>query len=973
MKKHICKVLVPLFSIICMICLIICLSACNDGKAHKHSYGNWEITAPTNDVTGNAIKTCKTCKEGTDGHQVKVTLPVLSDTNYTKTEDTATCAGNGEIIYTIVIDNETIVFTIETLAKEHSFDESFWLGDGLTHWYGTTCGHDVKGSEGPCVDENEDSKCDICGYPVHQHTYVWNGDDNEHWLEPNCGHTTAIKDKGPHIDSNNNDLCDICNRLVKHTHKYSDEWTFNESKHWHAPTCIDTKDGKDEAEHSFEDGVCECGVKEIEADAYKILKEKTDMQESFTSWLDSIKANGVINITVTESGDVIYAYSDGTTEAAYVAERTVKVKAVSSGEGVANVWVMLTLYKDGAYQEIKGRLALGIAETDENGIAEITFTPVSGYSSNSVDYRVRLAEKKDIAAYLGKSEENTPKPIPNRYTAIGNSDTYISVEVSENAVLDDIAGQFSFNFSKGWNAYEQFTLPYARYYEKPYEGIDLRETGKTYEFTASGENLFDYFYFTPSNRYSFASADGSFTPDQLAVIVENFQKAASGIYKIHFTVVGNANVTLYYWNEGGVNMGAYHVTNADGTPSDEYITSISGGTADEGKYTGGNFVNVKVTPANGLREYQFGIKSDAAVKIIFTVERVGDYVIEDNPTITVGDNNKITLLGNGEITALELQDVPGGYYYLTINTPDEIEKRSGLFSAYVDPSCVSSVWDGISQFKGIIDIPTGTPSLYICNYYSAEGEEFITVSVNISVYEQPVVKLGEEISVPISGMGRGSGIEIPLDESVTSGKYYFELTLSGGQALSGASWYVRVLVGDNDYSFSLPVSTTSSEKISAYIDVNAGNTMSIYILNKNNDGKYTSAIINGKLKLTESGWTSVQLDTVANANFDTIGSKYSEKYFIFTAPKSGTYKLSLTLINAAEIEDNYDLYYLQVENSDNGDIIVDRGTPAQSGILNTQASGTFELKGGETIILKFHRLMSLALLNIDFHIEYVNE
>ena len=787
--------------------------------------------------------------------------------------------------------------------------------------------------------------------------------------EPNGG--DGGNDTHDHFDEDEDELCDECGADL-HVHKFSKDWTFNENRHWHIATCKHFIERSDYAYHNFVGGVCECGVKKSEVEVYALYKNSPEYDEEgmfFVEWLDWLKDNGIISVEYTESGDGIYHYEDRD-EVHFVGERTVKVKAESGGEPLADVWFMVSLYIGSSYYSVGGTIALGIAKTDASGIAQITFSPVGGYSSSRIEYRIRVALSADIAIALGINEDEA-KAIPNRYEVSSRGFEYVAYEVSENSSSEDIAATVNFTFSKGWNAYEQFTLPYARYYEKPYEGEGLKETGTTYEFTTSGENLFDYFYFTPSNRYSFASADGSFTPDQLAVIVENFQKAASGIYKIHFAVQGNANVTLYYWNEGGVNLGAYHVTNADGTPSDEYITSISGGTADEGKYTGGNFVNVKVTPANGLREFQFGIKSDAAVKIIFTVERVGDYVIEENDPITVGDNNNITLLGNGEITTLELQDVPAGYYYLTINTPDDVEKRSGLFSAYVDPSCVSSLWDGISQFKGIIEIPTGTPFLYICNYYSAEDEEFITVSVNLSVYEQPVVKLGEEISVPISGMGLGNGIEISLDESVTSGKYYFELTLAGGQALSGASWYVRVLVGDNDYSFSLPIGTSSSELISAYIDVNAGDKLSIFILSKG-DGKYSSAIVSGMLKLT--AFNTVALGEKVSTEL--YGSDNYYKEYTFVAFQAGTYKLTITQTNEPELYNSLfgytTLAALEVTNATTSEII-----KAGSAFSDTDpenftltATATFELQEGEDMILYF-RSYHRNHLNFDFTIEYV--
>lgn len=1100
MKKHIYKLLVPIFALISMVCLVLGLTACNNGdESHEHTYGNWEITAPTADVTGSAIKTCTTCKEGEDGHYVIVTLPVLSDSNYNKSNDTATCTeggtaeysitiqgetftftaetsekghtfdtskwekdesghwhaatcehtaltdsfaehfdnnndfecdvcgypldgahvhsyGNwqitkptdtnvgsavkicstceedeeghtitvtlpvlgdenyiksadsatceagGEITYSISVDNETISFVIETSAKGHSFDEDFWLGDGFTHWHSSTCGHDIKGDEAPCIDENGDFICDVCGYPIHQHSYVWNGNDTEHWLEPTCGDTTEIKDKEPHIDVDNDDMCDTCGRLLPHTHKYSEKWTYDENSHWHAPICTDTTVGADEAVHTFKNGVCECGAIEAETNAYKILIEKTDLQDEFVEWLNAIKATGVTNVTATESGDVIYVYGDGTTEAAYVAERTVKVKAAtSSGDGVAHVWVMVSLFEDFAYQEVNGSYALGMAETDENGVAEIAFTPVSGYTSNNVSYRVRLAEQKDIAAYLGISEESAPKPIPNRYSASGSSDNFIAVEVSENATSDDITGQFSFSFSKGWNAYETFTLPYARYFEDPMdEESAVKEVNSTFEFSTSGSDLFDYFYFVPSNNYSFASADSTYTPDQLAVIEKNFALAASGIYKIYFTVEGNANVTLYYWNEGGVNMGAYHVTKADGTPSDDYITSISGGTAGSGKYTGGNYVEVVIEPENGLRSFQFGLICDTVCKVTITVERVGDYEVDDTVyELKIGSTSNITLAAYGSVTPFTLVDVPEGLYSLMLlPSSSSVTNQAGLISAYTTEKSKSCLWlNGI--YSGIIRISAGDKKLYIVN----ESVE-IVVTIRLETYEIPTLKADETAFLPASSSNTavtGEPFEIPLDQSVTSGTYLAEITFFGNK-VTGSGYTASLIVGNVEYKLTRDSKTTI---YSAYIQITANDTIKIL----NSTSFYSSIIAQVKL----ISFPNVNQGEEISASFNELTRFYS-----FTATQGGTYRLTITQTNEPEyLNDLFGYIALNVLNITNvfKDEVIKVGSQfgtTDPNDIPTEISITFTLEENESMLLCFKNVFPEFHIDINFKIEYVN-
>lgn len=885
------------------------------------------------------------------------------------------------VFFGVLLCSLCLIFGIAACSNGehvHTFS-SEWKSNATIHWHAATCIHAGERSEQGEHNFNNQGKCTVCGYQSteeHEHTFAgaWLFDGAEgHYRLATC-HPEVKSELEPHVDENEDDICDVCDYdmsndvgSTEHEHTFAEEWTFNEAKHWHNATCEHFTERIYYADHVFIQGVCPCGVKESQVKVYELYKNSPEYDLYFPQWLDWLAENGITSVEYTESGDGIYHYADGTQEVRFLGSRTIKVKAQSDGEPLSDVWFMVTLFTNNEYYQTNGTMALGIAKTDESGIAEIAFNPVGGYSSVTVQYRIRVALAADVAIALGIKEENA-KPIPNRYEVSGTNSEYIAYEVSENSNAEDIAATVNFKFSKGWNAYEQFTLPYARYYEKPYEGEDLKETGTTYEFTTSGENLFDYFYFTPSNKYSFASADGSFTPEQLAVIVENFQKAASGIYKIYFTYEGNANVTLYYWNEGGVNMRAYHQTKPDGTPSDDYITSISGGTAGNGKYTGGNFVNVTVTPANGLREFQFGIISDAAVKITFTVERVSDYVIETNGSITLGDNNNITLLGNGEVTALTLKNVPAGYYFLTVNTTETAAKQSGMFSAYVDVKDTAPLWDG-SQIKGIINIPEGTEVLYIVNYHTADT---LKVSINLTTYQPPVVKEGEEITVPISGIKDIKRV-IYFDESVTSGTYKLELTLSGGQALSGALWYVRVVVGDNDYSIFLPTSTNYSELVTEYISVNKGDTLSIYILGKKTDSNYISSAVNGKLKLTAFPFIEQGVTVSTELSRD----EGTSKEYVFIATREGTYNLSIIQTNEPELLNDWfgytTLTVLKVTNSLTDGVIKDYNLEGETDIneCNKSCSTTFTLQEGETAVLKFTNMHNNNHLNIEFTIEFV--
>ena len=111
----------------------------------------------------------------------------------------------------------------------------------------------------------------------HAHTFAteWSKDNDYHWHAATCEHTTEVNDKAEHswdlgeITKQPTEeeygektfKCSVCEATkieqvekLAHTHKFSDEWTSNNTHHWHASTCgHDVKDG--EAEHDWNNGV----------------------------------------------------------------------------------------------------------------------------------------------------------------------------------------------------------------------------------------------------------------------------------------------------------------------------------------------------------------------------------------------------------------------------------------------------------------------------------------------------------------------------------------------------------------------------------------------------------------------------------------------------------------------------------------------------------------------------------------------
>ena len=95
----------------------------------------------------------------------------------------------------------------------HTFSED-WESDATNHWHAATCEHgEEKSALAKHKDEDEDGKCDVCAYEVgHTHTYAedWSKDDTHHWHAATCTHTDEVADKGLHEDAAADGTCDVC-------------------------------------------------------------------------------------------------------------------------------------------------------------------------------------------------------------------------------------------------------------------------------------------------------------------------------------------------------------------------------------------------------------------------------------------------------------------------------------------------------------------------------------------------------------------------------------------------------------------------------------------------------------------------------------------------------------------------------------------------------------------------------------------
>lgn len=189
---------------------------------HVHTFGEWAVTKKaTESEEGERQRTCSACK---------------------------------------YVEKETIA----KLEHVHRFGsltvikEATELEDGLGERTCSSCGYVEK--------------VPICALNhTHKFATEWTSDGTNHWHVAVCGHAAEISDKEEHKwneeiiktatcteDGEKKLVCAVCDRTKTEVipptgHSFSEEWTSNETKHWHVATCGDTEEISDESVHSFGD------------------------------------------------------------------------------------------------------------------------------------------------------------------------------------------------------------------------------------------------------------------------------------------------------------------------------------------------------------------------------------------------------------------------------------------------------------------------------------------------------------------------------------------------------------------------------------------------------------------------------------------------------------------------------------------------------------------------------------------------
>ncbi len=241
MKK---KIIILIMAVVCAFCGTVAFAACDlfesgngntekppegqqpetppkdeeDGKEeekpHEHEY-KLVIEKPTATAAGSATDKCA-CGE-IDG---TVVLPVLTDSRYIKSADTATCSKAGTVSYKITINKVEYRFNVATPATgAHEYSEGV-----------CECG---------AVDPN---------YEPHEHSYTAKSDESGHWTECACGAKTAVK-----------------------AHSY----TYASDNDYHWQVCSVGKETTDKVEHSYADGKCVCGKADPHEHSYTAKSDES--------------------------------------------------------------------------------------------------------------------------------------------------------------------------------------------------------------------------------------------------------------------------------------------------------------------------------------------------------------------------------------------------------------------------------------------------------------------------------------------------------------------------------------------------------------------------------------------------------------------------------------------------------------------------------------------------------------------------
>ena len=165
-----------------------------------------------------------------------------------------------------------------------------------------------------------------------------------------------------------------------HKHTFSQDWTSDETYHWHAATCEHADEVSDKAEHEFVDGSCVCGKTKG--------TEVPPVTEEFTVTFDSNGGSAVESVKV-KSGGTVAKPSEPVRQGYYFDGWFVGDKKYNFSSAVTGALTLTARWT--AIEDTKSELTAALQADYSN------FTSESTYSDESGEYTDTFMQTADTA------------------------------------------------------------------------------------------------------------------------------------------------------------------------------------------------------------------------------------------------------------------------------------------------------------------------------------------------------------------------------------------------------------------------------------------------------------------------------------------------------------------------------------------------------------------------------------------------
>ncbi len=304
----------------------------------------------------------------------------------------------------------------------------------------------------------------LCACSLHTHKFseMWTSDDTYHWHAAICKHDAEISGKSKHaygewetVTAPTEDsygqkkrACVECGYLdteridkILHEHIFSEDWSVNESYHWHSAECVHAEEIADKDAHNFVDGVCgDCGyIQELiyafneETDSYYVSGVGKGAGEEITIpsfYLDK-PVSGIANGAFRDSAFITYVNLP----------TSIKEIGDNAFEGLVyleNIKLPDSLKRIGAYAFYNCRaLVSAVIPNSVERIGEGIFRACSELKELTIPFVGRsvnagVASESSVLGYLfGKNMYAGGVAVEQNYSASGSVVYYIPEKLSK--------------------------------------------------------------------------------------------------------------------------------------------------------------------------------------------------------------------------------------------------------------------------------------------------------------------------------------------------------------------------------------------------------------------------------------------------------------------------------------------------------------------------------------------------------------